>query len=250
MRIHRIHTPATLEPGSEARLEGDPAHYLGRVLRATAGQTVVLFNGDGQEYVSEIVRLDKRNVVLRVDSRLPGIAEPELQITVVQAVSRGERMDQTLQKCTELGAAAFQPVFSERVEVRLKGEKAARRLAHWRGVVVSACEQSGRSVVPPVHETRMLRQWLDHEGESKRLVLTPDADQRLSDTGIGPLVQLVVGPEGGFSAAELDLMTAKGVQPVCLGPRILRTETAAPAAVAIMLALTEGNETPFNRPVA
>lgn len=230
-------------------LDGSPAHYLGRVLRAAVGQTVMLFNGDGHEYVSEIVRIDKRSVVLRVDSRLPGLTEPGLGVTVVQAISRGERMDQTLQKCTELGAVAFRPVVSERVEVRLKGEKATRRLAHWQGVVCSACEQSGRSVVPPVHEVRSLDQWLSQAGELQRLVLAPGAGQRLTDIDFGSSVELAVGPEGGFSTAELDLMTARGVQPVSLGPRILRTETAAPAAVAIMLALTEVRPRGFTGPI-
>lgn len=237
MRIHRIHTLQDLEPGLEITLQNGPAHYLGRVLRVTAGQTVVLFNGDGQDYVAEITRLVKREVILEVSSRLPAVPESPLKITVVQALSRGERMDQTLQKCTELGAAAFQPLFSERVEFRLNAEKINKRLEHWQGVVVSACEQSGRATVPPVHSPMGLSAWLEQEAVGLRLVLSPRSEEPLKRVELPANVELVTGPEGGFSDAELDLMQSCDVRAVSLGPRTLRTETAAPAAVAILQAL-------------
>ena len=150
MRIHRVHTHQKLEPGREVAITEAAAHYLTRVLRISAGQTIVLFNGDGHDYVADVIRPGKKEVVLSIASRLPATGESELDITVVQAISRGERMDQTLQKCTELGARAFQPLFTERVEVRLRPERQEKRLAHWQAVVVSACEQSGRAVVPEV----------------------------------------------------------------------------------------------------
>ena len=118
------------------------------MLRGTATQKIVLFNGDGCDYLAEVVLPGKKEFILSVINRLPAARESGLKITVVQAISRGERMDQTLQKCTELGVVTFQPLFRERVEVRLSTEKMSRRLDHWKGVVVSACEQSGRAVVP------------------------------------------------------------------------------------------------------
>ena len=237
VRIHRLYSDQPLEPGSPSRLEGRSAHYLGRVLRVTAGDNVVLFNGDGQDYACTVEQVRKDAVELEVRSRLPAKPESPLRITVVQAVSRGERMDQTLQKCTELGAAAFQPVWSERVEVRLKGEKLERRLQHWQGVVVSACEQSGRAAVPDVLAPLALDEWASRPAGGARLLLWPGADRSLAAAECPGEVALVVGPEGGFSDAEKARIESAGVRPVRLGPRVLRTETAAPAAVAILQAL-------------
>ncbi len=234
MRTHRIHTRQPLKPGQEVTIDGQPAHYLSRVLRVSGGQAVTLFNGDGHDYAAEVVRPGNREVILKVFSRLPGVPESNLKITVVQAVSRGERMDQTLQKCTELGVAAFQPLITERVEVRLKPDKLARRLDHWQKVVISACEQSGRARVPEIREPRGLFEWLAENTSACILVLAPGAETALARVELRDELALIAGPEGGFSAAELNLMRSRGVRAVSLGPRILRTETAAPAAVAIM----------------
>lgn len=237
MRIHRVFTPAILEPGATVTLEGKQAHYLGRVLRVATGQCVVLFNGDGRDYACEIQKAGKNTLELDVLSRLPARPESPLEITVVQAVSRGERMDQTLQKCTELGASAFQPVWSERVEVRLKGEKLEKRQGHWQSVVASACEQSGRAVVPEVRPAMRLVDWLARPPGGDRLVLEPGAERSLAGRAVSKAIELLTGPEGGFSDTELATMTAAGVSPVSLGHRILRTETAAPAAVSVLQAL-------------
>lgn len=238
MRIHRVFTPDGLQPGTRVALDGQRAHYLGRVLRVTRGQRVVLFNGDGCDYACEVLEAGKNRLLLDVAARLPAKAESPLEITIVQAVSRGERMDLTLQKCTELGVSAFQPVWSERVEVRLKGEKLEKRQRHWQSVVVSACEQSGRAVVPEVRPALPLCEFLSLEGDAARLVLAPGAEQALSRMARMASVELLVGPEGGFSDTELSDMAARGVVPASLGPRILRTETAAPAAVAVLQAVS------------
>ena len=237
LRTSRVHTPQALEKGREVVLENSAAHYLCRVLRVTPGQAVTLFNGDGFDYPAEVRRTGRREVVLRVEGRQPGLPESRLRITVAQALCRGERMDQTLQKCTELGAAAFQPLVTERAEVRLHGERLQRRLDHWRGVVVSACEQCGRARVPEVRAPLTLPEWLDQEPRGLRLVLDPAAESPLSGARVGDQVALAVGPEGGFSDAELGLLRERDVKAFRLGPRILRTETAAPAAVAILQTL-------------
>jgi 16S rRNA (uracil1498-N3)-methyltransferase len=237
LRIHRVHTRHALEPGLEVVLEDGPAHYLSRVLRVVPGQAVVLFNGDGHEYAADVRRAGRRELVVAVNSRLPGLAEPALKITVVQALSRGERMDQTLQKCTELGAAAFQPLLTERSEVRLTGDKLERRLEHWQGVVISACEQCGRARVPPIRAPLSIVEWAQQAASGSRLALDPDALLALAGADFTESVELAVGPEGGFSHDELSLMHDVGVQSVSLGPRTLRTETAAPAAVAVLQCL-------------
>lgn len=245
MRVHRIHTPQALQPGREVSLEDGSSHYLSRVLRVGAGDSVVLFNGDGHDYVAEVLRPARHQMALRVDSRLPGLPEPPVAITVVQALSRGERMDQTLQKCTELGATEFQLLESERVEVHLGDDKLDKRMAHWRGVIVSACEQCGRSRVPELFEPLSCAAWLERTTRATRLVLDPQAADPLArvavDLGsaatVELAVELAVGPEGGFSELELAQMRARGVREVRLGPRILRTETAAPAALAVLQCL-------------
>ena len=237
MRIHRVYTNQQLSPGQEVSIRDRAAHYLTRVLRATAGQAICLFNGDGHDYAAEILRPGKTEVVLAVNSRLPAVRESRLGITVVQAISRGERMDQTLQKCTELGVRAFQPIFSERVEVRLRPGKLEKRMKHWQAVVVSACEQSGRATVPVVNAPLNFGDWLHGSESAPRWVLAPGAERSLAGMAAVDEVELVVGPEGGFSEVELNLMTTRSIQPVSLGPRILRTETAAPAAVAVLQAL-------------
>lgn len=237
MRIHRIHTEQVLEPETQVSLRGNKAHYLTRVLRVVPGQSLVLFNGDGHDYAAEIIRPGKSEVQVQVFSRLPSRAESPLKITVVQAISRGERMDLTLQKCTELGVAGFQPLDTERVEVRVRPDKLPRRMEHWQQVVISACEQSGRSVIPTINQPQKLHEWLDHDTDAQRLVLAPGADTPLSQLAIGDAVEILIGPEGGFSDTELELVQRSGVQSVSLGPRILRTETAGLAAVSVLQAV-------------
>lgn len=241
MRVHRLYTPQVLEPGRTVRLEQQASHYLGRVLRVGAGRRLVLFNGDGHEYAAEVLHPARAGMTLRVDSRLPGLPEPGIAVTVVQALSRGERMDQTLQKCTELGAAGFLLLDSERVEVRLRGAKLDKRMAHWSGVIVAACEQCGRSRVPELSPPAPLDEWLQRTAAAPRLLLDPAADiplARVAAERPAPAsVELAIGPEGGFSEAELARIRAAGVRSVSLGPRVLRTETAAPAAVAVLQAL-------------
>ena len=237
MRIHRVHTHRALEPDSEIVVDGKAAHYLGRVLRLGIGEVIVLFNGDGHDYVAELVRFGKGEVALALTSRLPAIREPGVKITIAQAISRGERMDQTLQKCTELGATRFQPLLSERVEVKLKSDKLSSRVEHWQGVVISACEQCGRAVIPEVLEPQTLYEWLALSSDDRRLVLTPGAERPLARMEFSDRVGIAIGPEGGFSESEQEQMAVHGVEAVSLGPRVLRTETAAPAAVAVIQAL-------------
>ena len=237
MRIHRIYTDQALEPDTEVTVGGKPAHYLSRVLRVSPGQSLVLFNGDGHDYAAEINSPGKNELRIQVLSRLPSGRESPLKITIAQAISRGERMDLTLQKCTELGVTGFQPLNTERVEVRIRPEKLQKRMEHWRQIVISACEQSGRSVIPVVSEPENLSQWLEREASAQRLVLAPGADTSLAGLTINGAVEVLIGPEGGLSETELALVERSGVQPVSFGPRILRTETAGAAAAAVLQAL-------------
>lgn len=238
MRLSRIFTEQALAPGSEVALDAQTSLYLVRVLRLRRGDTLVLFNGDGSDYAAELTVPRKDQVRLQVNARLPAVAESPLDLTLVQAISRGERMDQSLQKATELGVRALQPLISERVEVRLGGERVNKRLAHWLGVVQAACGQSGRAIVPELRPPLELHDWLATPAPGLRLVLAPGANRGL--TSMDPVtvpVEVLVGPEGGFSDAEISACDRAGVVAVSLGPRILRTETAGPAAIAVLQAL-------------
>ncbi len=238
MRIPRLFTDQPLAPETTVRVGVRTGHYLGRVLRLRAGDRVVLFNGDGSDYPGSIARAARDAMEVHIDSRLPAAAESPLLITLVQAIGRGERMDLALQKATELGAAAFVPVFTERVEVRLDERRAEKRMMHWRGVIRSACEQCGRAVVPELQEPVRLEEWLAYGSGALRFMLDARAAQSLAGQTIGQRpVEVLVGPEGGLTEREQRLAETAGVRPVSLGPRVLRTETAGPAAVAVLQAL-------------
>jgi 16S rRNA (uracil1498-N3)-methyltransferase len=238
MRQSRLYTPQTLAVEATVELEGAAGHYLTRVLRLSEGDSITLFNGDGSDYAAEICEIRRQHVLLKViASELPENESP-LKITLVQAISRGERMDYSLQKATELGVFAIQPVISRRVEVRLDEKRQLKRVAHWQGVVVSACEPSGRACVPEVKMPVSLADWAAKADQSPRLVLDPLATLKLSAMKIdNDTLSLLVGPEGGFNTEELKSLDELAVLAVSLGRRILRTESAGPAAIAVLQAV-------------
>lgn len=239
MPIARFYCPIPLAPGQTARLtETVSRHALG-ALRLRVGDGLVLFNGDGTECEAELIQ-GGREAQARVLSCRAVSRESPLTVTLAQGISSGERMDYTLQKAVELGIARIQPLTMRRTVVRLDADKRVRRRAHWQGVVMSACEQCGRVRLPVVEEIRDFNDWLaTAEAEmGLRLLLDPAASTRLRDLPppVAPLV-LLAGPEGGLDPAERKAAIERGFQPINLGPRILRTETAAVAALAAMQAL-------------
>jgi len=238
MRRSRVYTEQPLVPDDTAEMSRGASHYLGRVLRLSVGDPVTLFNGDGRDYRAEICEFRRDSVFVRVIESQALDNESPLNITLVQAISRGDRMDYSLQKATELGVNCIQPVTSQRVEVRLDEKKQVKRLAHWRSVVVSACEQSGRAGLPEVRPSLALDQWLRNKGQAQCLVLDLASTLKLSSVTPGvSSVSILVGPEGGFTDAEMEQVRASGVTAVSLGPRVLRTETAGSAAIAVLQAV-------------
>ena len=238
MRQSRIYTPQPLLSTAMVELAGPASHYLTRVLRLSGGDAFVLFNGDGRDYSAEVCEIKGQSVLAKLTGSTVPDNESCLKITLVQAISRGERMDYCLQKATELGVFCIQPVTSRRVEVRLDEKRQAKRLTHWRGVVISACEQSGRALVPEVKIPLSLDEWAGSADVHQRLVLDPAAALGMSSVPItGGSVSVLVGPEGGFSNKEMEDLQAKGVTAVGLGPRVLRTETAGPVAIAVLQAV-------------
>jgi 16S rRNA (uracil1498-N3)-methyltransferase len=231
----RFFCPGDLSQGATRNLPESAAHHASRVLRLTLGDPIVLFNGAGGESDAQISSMGKDHVAVRIGRWRAREAEPPVRVTLLQGLSTRERMEFTLQKAVELGVAEIFPTEMRRSVTRLADERAARRVEHWQNLVVAACEQCGRNRVPVVHPVSALPDWLGahraQEGE-QRLVLSPSTDARLADLPAPQQVVLLAGPEGGFAPEELEMVASCGFKPVRLGPRILRTETAAVAALA------------------
>ncbi len=238
MREIRLHVDMPLAAGDVVTLPEAAARHASTVLRVRAGARLSVFNGSGGEYAAEVVRASRAGVELRLLERHAHERESPLRVTLVQGVSRGERMDLTVQKSVELGVAVIQPLLCERSVVRLHGERAERRVAHWRAVAASACEQCGRDRLPEIAPLLDFETWLPQmPAKGLRLTLSPHAGRPLSALAPPPPehgATLVVGPEGGLSEAESAMLAAAGFTPLRLGPRVLRTETAALAAVALL----------------
>ncbi len=231
MRLSRFFIDALLSLGQHQLPEAQ-AHYIGRVLRHAPGDTVQLFDGSGQEYLGELIEVGKKTVRVELHEQLDGQAESPLRVHLGQSLSRGERMDWAIQKATELGVAEISPLVSERCEVRLKDERADKRLAHWRQVAISACEQCGRSLLPIIHPPVALSEWQKSLSADLKLILHPMAAPLESHTQPQTLAFLI-GPEGGLSDAEIEQARLAGFHAARLGPRVLRTETAPVVALAV-----------------
>jgi len=231
MRLSRFFIDAPLSLGQHA-LPDAQAHYIARVLRHAVGDAVQLFDGSGQEFLGELIEVGKKAVRVELRETFAGLPESPLHIHLGQGLSRGERMDWAIQKATELGARVISPIVSERCEVRLKDERADKRMAHWRQVAISACEQCGRSVVPLIQAPLSLADWLAQTDAQLKLVLHPVAEPLLSHARPDSLAFLI-GPEGGLTDSEVEQAKAAGFHAARLGPRVLRTETAPVVALSI-----------------
>lgn len=231
MRLSRFFIDAPLSLGQHDLPEAQ-AHYIGRVLRHAVGDAVQLFDGSGQEYLGELIEVGKKSVRVELREVFAGLAESPLSIHLGQGLSRGERMDWTIQKATELGASEITPIISERCEVRLKDERADKRMTHWRQIAISACEQCGRSVLPIINPPISLNEWLGQVSADLKLVLHPVAEPWSSHPPPHSLAFLI-GPEGGLSDAEVQQAQTRGFYAARLGPRVLRTETAPVVALSL-----------------
>ena len=238
MRLTRSHVELPLRTGDEVALPEDVAAHLLRVLRLQAGDACVLFNGDGHDYDARIVAIGKRDARAEILAARRVDNESPLRIALLQGIARGEKMDWILQKATELGVARVLPVDSERSEVKLDAQRAAKRLAHWRQVVVSACEQSGRATVPEVAPPRSLGQAAASRA-GRGVILDPFAEASLASLHGVDLREctIAIGPEGGWSPRDREQLVAAGFEGLRLGPRVLRTETAGIAAISALQTL-------------
>jgi len=238
MRVPRLFVPARLREGACVDLPGEVADHLGRVLRLGPGADLMLFNGDGGEWQATIEVLERGRVGVRVGSHRPADRESPLHLTLAQGISRGERMDYTLQKAVELGVSRIVPIATQRSVVRLSAERGEHRAEHWARVVQAACEQCGRTRVPRLLPVATMDEWLSAVVPGLKLFLIRrEGACRLSELAPDPAITLLIGPEGGFAAEEASAAQRAGYRPLRLGPRVLRTETAAVSALSALQAL-------------
>ncbi|MBK8185531.1 MAG: 16S rRNA (uracil(1498)-N(3))-methyltransferase [Candidatus Competibacteraceae bacterium] len=234
MRIPRIYLPLPLTVGATVLLDDNAFGHAVRVLRLKAGAALVLFDGKGNAFAATLREVGKREAWTEVLEALPSEAESALRIVLAQGISRGDKMDYTVQKAVELGVNAIQPLFTERGGVDLSGERLLRKVRHWEGIVIGACEQCGQNRLPELRRPLALTAWLGQAMEAGlRLLLDPQAERGLAALAApAKRVTLLIGPEGGLNAAEIAQARAVGFTAIRLGPRILRTETAGLVAVA------------------
>ena len=238
----RFHVQQPLAAGQQLELPADVAHHI-NVVRMEPGNTLTLFNGDGGEYTAVLTEVQKKKAWAEVKVFDPREAELPFAVTLAQALPEGSKMDWIIEKAVELGVAGIQPLAARRCVVRLSAERAEKKLEHWNGIVVSASEQCGRNRLAPVAAPLEFREWIARQDLHKRVILTPRATESLADWARHQPAQalsIMVGPEGGFSDEEEAEALRHGALPLSIGPRVLRTETAALAAVSILSAAWGG----------
>lgn len=234
----RIYQPMPLEASSVVTLDEEAAHHVAKVLRLKCGQRLQLFNGNGNEYTASIQRIEKKRVELWIEEAISVDRESPLKLHLFQSISKGERMDFVMQKAVELGASELTPVLSERCVVRLNAERLEKKRKHWQKIAYSACEQSGRTQLPKVHSPRSFQEVIREQTGAQKYILLPEAKQSIASLELkAASVSIMIGPEGGFSPQEAMLATQSNFSAIHIGPRVLRTETAALAALSVFQAL-------------
>jgi 16S rRNA (uracil1498-N3)-methyltransferase len=236
----RFFTDSPLALNADIQLSENAAAHATRALRLNVGDNAIIFNGDGFDYACTLTSVKKNTVTAKITSANAISNESPLNITLLQGISSGDRMDFTIQKAVELGVKKIQPINSKRSVVKLTQERAEKRIEHWQNVAISACEQSGRAFVPKVLPPLSLENWLSQNpyNNTLRILLNPVGAKRLEEIEKpASTIELLIGAEGGLSQAEIDLASAQHFQSIVLGPRILRTETAALTAISVMQAL-------------
>jgi len=236
MRIIRSFLDAPLTVGQEMLLPEQSSNHIIRVLRLKNGDTFHVFNGDSNDYVAEIIGIEKKGAKIRIVSRIEVRNESPLRIHLYQSIARGDKMDWILQKATELGVSAFTPIVSDRTEVKLEGERSDKKLNHWLGVIRSACEQSGRALIPHVNLPIAINQLSINLKTTQAFYLQPSATLCIKEISadLEQELFLAIGPEGGFSERDTHLLETAGFRGLKIGPRILRTETAGLAVIAAL----------------
>lgn len=234
MRVPRIYTEQVLTVGAEITLEESASRHLCQVLRLGVGDAISLFNGDGRCYPAHISSAERKKACAQVDACVQEDPRSPLSIHLGIAISKGDRFDWVLQKATELGVDAISPLQTQRVDVKLKQDRAIKKQRHWQQVLVSACEQCGRNTLPTLAEPLALPDWLASTRADQKWVLSPAHSGDFQESAPPATVALLIGPEGGLEEFEVKMAQQAGFNALQLGPRILRTETAPIAAISVL----------------
>lgn len=245
VRVARFYLQQALDSHSDLTLPKSASHHLVTVLRNKPGDVIDLFNGDGYNYRATIIATGQRTpgkqAQLRIQERTAILAESRIAITLIQAISRGDRMDMTLRQSVELGVTKIQPLYSRHSAKSLDDKRGKKKMEHWHNIIVSACEQSGRAIVPELIAPMLLDEWIvsQEDGQALNLILSPTAEYSLTEqllqTKPAPQsIGLMVGPESGFDTHEIETVCSAGVKAARIGPRVLRTETAGPACITLV----------------
>src|SRR5690606_824383 len=234
MRIPRIFTSQIISSGQVLMLEEAPSHHLSKVLRMQVGRELILFNGMGGEFTAVIQAINKKNIEIAVGNFCAENRQSPLELELAIGLSRGERMDWVLQKATELGVTRISPLITERTEVKLSGERLVKKFEHWQQILISACEQCQRNILPHLNPPTRLSEWLAQTNAEYRFVLHHRDNQKLPAVAQVASLALLIGPEGGLSDTEIGLAKAADFTALTLGPRVLRTETAPVAAISLV----------------
>ena len=241
MRRPRIYSDSSLEKGKTFELDNRSDHYLRHVLRIRAGQPITVFNGDGNDYHGIVAEIKRKVIQVLLDDTEPMIntsKESPLDITLIIGISKGDRMDWVIQKATELGVNNIQPLLTNRVDTKLNASREEKKIEHWQSVAISACEQCGRSIIPKLSRPIKITDWLSETRDTLKLVLDSSGKKLKnfnSETEHLPKkIDLLIGPEGGFTHEEIENAIKENYFPLSLGPRILRTETAPLVAISLM----------------
>jgi 16S rRNA (uracil1498-N3)-methyltransferase len=238
MREIRIYQPGEYKTGDLLELSLEAAHHVGSVLRMQSGQALTLLCGDNREFQALIELVKKKTVQVRIGLVAEVNRDSPLTIHLAQAISKGERMEMVVQKAVELGVTSITPIVSERCALKLDADRMAKKTQQWQAIAIAACEQSGRNRVPLVHSPLPLEAYLPKVTSDLKLVLHPYCAKTWREFSLQvPEISLLIGPEGGFSNAEISSANTNGFQALSLGPRILRTETAAITALSLLQAL-------------
>ncbi|MDM1261875.1 16S rRNA (uracil(1498)-N(3))-methyltransferase [Acinetobacter indicus] len=230
----RFYIEAELTVETQLALTETVFHHWCKVLRAQVGDTATLFNGQGGEYEVTLTDVQKKTATVMVNSFNPGNRTPKFKALLGQVMSKGDRMDYAIQKAVELGVSEIQLLTSERCEMRLKYDRDQKKLDHWQGIAIAACEQCGLNIVPKILPPMSLEKWLDTDLPATKLVLAPNKDEVNVLHNTTPELALLIGPEGGLSEAEISSANTKGFVNWCIGERVLRTETAPVVALSIL----------------
>ncbi|MFC0179308.1 16S rRNA (uracil(1498)-N(3))-methyltransferase [Thorsellia kenyensis] len=237
MREVRIYHSERLVKDQEFFLSLEASHHIAKVLRMKEGQPLTLFNGTSQEFSSTIIQIDKKQVKVLIEDCWSKECESPIKIHLGQVISRGDKMEFTIQKAVELGVSEISPLYSERCGVKLDKQREEKKIQQWEKIIISACEQCGRTILPKLNPIRSLAQFCQNESAALRLTLHPRAEEGINNLILpseNPTIDLLIGSEGGLTDEEIGLTVKHNFKEIILGPRVLRTETAALTAISAL----------------